>query len=477
MSPTPNSLAARLRQVRLTRRADVTPRKAATWDLVKVALLSPMITVIVIAVIIGIIRLLAGDGLSGLGSAVAAGWLAVNQVPVTIGGITLGILPLLPTLLAAAGTAKVVAEGASTARELPDLIGIVGAALGGSMLVTTLSLAVIADGSAVTPIGQPDSLQAFGYTLLVQGAAVLVGVAIPSLKPILAEFAVPATERVGARGGLIAFGLLAAGGAVAVFVGLVTHWGAMKAMIADGNTVDGYLGLTVLSVLYLPNMIVGATAISTGASAQLGTTILDAFDVARGEVPPLPVVAALPETSIGSLGALFFLVPLIAGAFLGWYCRSDDPVRHLRAIGIGAAVAAALMVTVAWVSGGRLGELGHSGVNVPTTGVFTFAWLALGGALVVAVLRLADGGLTGRRRAADEIGDDLDDWFDVPASTSDDAPDAGDASDDVVPDVAERKAADDDAALSDDTSTPGPDATDAPGFGADPPTETNPGKH
>lgn len=71
-------------------RADVTPRKAATWDLVKVALLSPMITVIVIAVIIGIIRLLAGDGLSGLGSAVAAGWLAVNQVPVTVGGVTLG---------------------------------------------------------------------------------------------------------------------------------------------------------------------------------------------------------------------------------------------------------------------------------------------------------------------------------------------------------------------------------------------------
>ncbi len=480
MSPTPNSLAARLRQVRLTRRADVTPRKAATWDLVKVALLSPMITVIVIAVIIGIIRLLAGDGLSGLGSAVAAGWLAVNQVPVTIGGVTLGILPLLPTLLAAAGTVKVVAEGASTARELPDLIGIAGAALGGSMLVTTLSLAVIADGSAVTPIGQPDSLQAFGYTLLVQGVAVLVGVAIPSLKPILTEFAVPATERVGARGGLIAFGLFIAGGAAMVFAGIIAHWGAMRTMIDDGNTVDGYLGLTVLSVLYLPNMIVGATAISTGASAQLGTTVLDAFDVARGEVPPLPVTAALPETSIGPLGAFVFMIPLIAGAVLGWYCRSDDPVRHLRAVGIGAAVAAALMVAAAWVSGGRLGELGHSGVNVPTAGVYTFAWLALGGGLVVAVLWLADGGFAGRRRAAEEVGDDLDDWFDVPESGSVDSADAGDASVDDAPDLAGREAADeadDDAALADDTSTPGTDATEAPAFGTDPLTETDPGKH
>ena len=85
MSPSSNSLAARLRQVRLDRRAGGVPRKAATWDLVKVALVSPMITVVTIAVIIGLIRLLAGDGLSGSGSATAAGWLAVNQVPITIG--------------------------------------------------------------------------------------------------------------------------------------------------------------------------------------------------------------------------------------------------------------------------------------------------------------------------------------------------------------------------------------------------------
>ncbi len=473
MSPTSNSLAARLRQVRLTRRADTTPRKAATWDLVKVALMAPMLSVIVIAVILGIVRLHAGDGLSGIGSATAAGWLAVNQVPITIGGVTLGVLPLLPTLLVAAGTVAVVAEGASTARELPDLIGIVGAAIGGSMLVTALSLAVVADGSAVTPIGQPNSLLAFGCTIGVQGAATLIGVAIPSVKPILAEFAVPATERVGARGGLIAFGLLIAGGAVIVFGSLIVHWGTAGAMINDGNTFDGYLGITGLSILYLPNLIVGATAISTGASAQVGTTVLDAFDVSRGAVPPLPATAVLPETSAGAIGGLVFLIPLAAGLALGWFCRSDEPLRHLRAVAIGAALAAALMVVVAWLSGGQLGELGHTGVNVPTTGVFTFAWLALGGALVVGVLWAADGGLGGRRLAAESVGDDLDDWFDLPETTA--ATGAGDTSPDGEPlddDSADDVAADSDAADSDDDTshreetTPASDAEPATGDGS-----------
>ncbi|WOC11558.1 cell division protein PerM [Gordonia sp. MP11Mi] len=408
MSGSSNSLATRLRQVRLARRADSAPRKAATWDLVKVALLVPGLSILTIVVVLGIVRLLAGDGLSGIMSATAAGWLAVNQVPVTISGVTLGVLPLLPTLLVCAGTAKVVAEGSSTARELPDLVGIVGAALGGSLLVTALSLAVVADGAAVSAVGQPDPLAAFGYTLLIQGIAVLIGVAIPSLRPILEEFVVPATERVGVRSGVIAFGVLIAGGAILVFGSIVMHWGSVSAMIGDGNSFDGYLGLTVLSILYLPNMVMGAAVVTTGSTVQLGDTVVDAFDVSRGAVPPLPIVSALPETGLGGVGGLLFVVPLAAGLLLGWYCRSSDPIRHLRAVAIGSAVAAALVVALSWVSGGRLGELGRTGVDVATAGVFTFAWLMLAGALVVGGMWVSNRGV----RRVRGVEDDLDSWLD-----------------------------------------------------------------
>nr|WP_281378506.1 DUF6350 family protein [Gordonia humi] len=414
--------------------------------------------------------MLAGDGLSGIMSGAAAGWLAVNQVPVTLSGVTLGLLPLLPTVLVGLGTVKVVADGASTARELPDLIGIVGAALGGSLLVTALSLAVVADGSAVTAVGQPDPLQAFGFTLLVQGIAIAVGIAVPSLKPVLDEFAVPATERVGARGGVIAFGVLVAGGAILVFLGIATHWGAVSAMIGDGNTFDGYLGLTVLSILYLPNMMIGAAAVSTGATAQLGSTVVDAFDVSRGAVPPLPIVAAVPESGIGGLGGFLFLIPLAAGLLLGWYTRSTEPLRHLRAVGIGAAVTAALIVAWTWLAGGQLGELGHSGVGVAIAGVYTFAWLLLAGALVVGVMWAAGGGLG--RGSAD---DDLDSWFeDVP---DEDVPDDDDADSDAVdegPDISDEDpdasdvsdeggeaAADDDFVAVDETETGDEDRVDS----------------
>ena len=373
----------------------------------KVALLVPAGTLVVVGVVLALFRLFAGDGLSGLGSATASGWLAVNQVPTTIGGVTIGVLPLLPTLIVVACTAAVVAEGASTARELADLAGLVGAALGGPLLVTALSLAVVADGSAVTSIGQPDSLPAFGYTLLVQGIGVLIGVAVPSLRPVLDEFAVPATERVGARGGIVAFVVLIAGGAAAVFVGIVMHWSSVSALIGDGNTFDGYLGLTGLSILYLPNLVVGAAAVSVGSSAELGGSVFDVFETSRGAMPPLPVVAALPESSAGTLGALYFLVPVVAGVVLGWYCRSTDPQKHLRAVAIGAVVAATLVVIVSWLGGGQLGELGHAGVNVPTAGVFTFGWMLLAGGVVVGVMWLADGGLQ-----RGDGGDDLDDWLD-----------------------------------------------------------------
>lgn len=454
MSGSSKSLATRLRQVRLARRADSTPHKAATWDLVRVGFLVPGLSILVITVVVGIVRLLAGDGLSGIMSATAAGWLAVNQVPVTISGVTLGVLPLLPTLLVCAGTVKVVAEGAATARELPDLVGIVGAALGGSALVTALSLAVVSDGAAVSAVGQPDPLAAFGYTILIQGVAVLIGIAIPSLKPILEEFAIPATERVGLRGGAIAFGVLIAGGAAMVLGSIVVHWGSVSAMIADGNTFDGFLGLTGLSILYLPNMVIGAAAVTTGASAQLGDTVFDAFDVSRGAVPPLPVVAAVPESGIGGLGALLFVVPLAAGLLLGWYCRSSEPLRHLRAVAIGSAAAAALVVATGWVSGGRLGELGHTGVDVAASGVFTFAWLMLAGALVVGGTWVAGGGIA-RARSGDDT-DDLDSWFDDVA-TYDDA-------DEVVDEEVDEpdSAADDSEDTDLDETEPDDDPVDEP---------------
>lgn len=435
-APTTESLATRLRQVRLDRRADQTPTPPATWDVIKVGLTVPTFAWLAALVLVLITKVAAGAGFSGLGAATAAGWLAMNQTALIIGGVVIGVLPLVPTLLIGYGTYRVVRRATQHADSFNDLLRVAGTAVLGPVLATALALAIVADGvSSVSPIGNPNPLAAFGMTLLIHGVAAGVGLLPRVLSPFLDEFAIAPSDRVGARGGAAAFGVLVAGGAVAVFVGFALHFDEVRALTEQGNTFDGYLGLTVLSVLYLPNFVVGAAGVATGASASLGSSVIDALSTHPGTVPPVPIAAIVPTSNLGTWGALLFLVPATAGILLGWYTRSADLVDHLRAVGVGTAVASLLMVVAAGLSGGTLGELGEAGVSVPVAGVFTFTAVGIAAAATVGGLWLV-GSLRDRRAAAaEDSGIDFDALFD----------DAGDAAD-VDDEFADQ---DSDAALGD----------------------------
>ncbi|MBM7367428.1 cell division protein PerM [Gordonia hydrophobica] len=429
-APTSESLATRLRQVRLARRADQAPRLPATWDVIKVGLTVPTFAWLAAVALVLITKVAAGAGFSGLGSATAAGWLAMNQTTLTIGGVVIGVLPLVPTILIGYGTYRVVRRATVDADSFNELLRVAGTAIVGPVLATALALAIVADGaSSVSPVGNPNPLAAFGMTILVHGVSAAVGLVHRVLPPFLDEFAIPASDRIGARGGAAAFGALITGGAVAVFVGFVVHFNAVGDVIAQGNTVDGYLGLTVLSVLYLPNFVVGGAAVASGASATLGSSVIDALSTHPGVLPPVPVAAVVPTSDLGAQGALLFAVPAVAGILLGWYTRSADLVAHLRAIGVGAAVASLLMVVAAGVSGGTLGELGEAGVGVPVAGVFTFTAVGVT-AVVTAGIQWLVGYLRDRGGRSD--GSDFDELFD-----DEDAADVGSAGGDDVAELTE----------------------------------------
>ena len=414
MSATTESLVTRLRQGRVTRRdQEQQPGRAATWDLLKVAVLVPAITTLVLLVVVTLTKLLAGGVVGGLGAQVGAAWLAVNQVPLTVGGVTVGVLQLLPTLAMIAGTAVVTARASREVDTLAEVGSIAGAALAGPLLWTALALAIVADGAAVSSIGQAPPLPAFGYTLLVQGLGVAVGVGRRCLQPIFDSYEFPVTDRVGARAGLLAFLGMVAGGAVLVVIGVVTKWGRIGELIAEGHSFDGYLGLTFLSILYLPNIVIDAAALAIGAQVSGGTAPGCTVIASTVAVPPLPILGAIPEQGLGGIGALVFVIPVLVGALVGWYCRSHDLIKHLRAVGIAAAVCAALMVLAAGLSGGGAGEIGRVGVSAPLAGVYAFGWVALGGGLAIAVHRFAPAAWVGRTPASsfgasDSVDFDLD---------------------------------------------------------------------
>ncbi|MDY6811283.1 MAG: DUF6350 family protein, partial [Actinomycetota bacterium] len=416
MSPTAESLATRLRQMRQLNRAQRSVTEGSARELVVVAFAVPVVTMLTVAVVTLTVLLFAGSGLEGLGPAVGSIWLAIHQVPVTISGVTIGVLPLLPTILVAAGTARMADSASGPQRPASELIAVFFAALGGPLLVTALSLAVVMDGTSVLPLQSPPALVAFAATLGIHGGAAVAGIGWRRRTDIYDRLAVPTSVRRGLRYGAAGVVALLTAAAALVVVRLAMRWQTVGDLIAGGNDFDGYLGLAVMSLLYLPNVIVGAAAVLIGADVHLGAASADLVDVQGGPVPPLPLLGVLPDTGVGALGLLGLVVPASIAVVVGLRCRDIDPLANLRSVALAGAMAATMMVILCALAGGELGEFGNAGVTVPTVGVFTLGWFVVVG-LVVGLIHAALPGTRQARRAAvhtgiDQYEVDQDDGYD-----------------------------------------------------------------
>ncbi|MBD0862288.1 hypothetical protein IA539_13835 [Gordonia sp. zg691] len=416
---TAENLASQLRNLRRSRRAQRVAAEGSARQLAVVAFTVPAVALVTLIVVMLTVLLLAGSGLTGLPSAIASSWLAIHQVPVTISGVTIGVLPLLPTLVVAAGTAVLTARavtggggsGGRSAHDLFDIGAVVFSALVGPLLITAMSLAIVMDGGSVLPVQTPSALIAFAYTLGVHGGAALAGIGWSRRRDFAARWGVTHADRRGFRYGVVAALMLMVAGALLVCLRMLMRHGQIGELIATGADFDGYLGLTVLSVLYLPNVIVGALAVLVGSDIQLGAMTVDLFTVRGGAVPPVPVLAVLPEgTGAGAWGLVGMVIPAGVAAFVGWRCRDLDPMAHVRSVGVAAAVAASAVAILTVSSGGSLGEFGDVAMTVSAAGVFTLGWISVIGLLIVLVYAF----LPSTRAARAAIGEDyFDDPFDL----------------------------------------------------------------
>lgn len=413
--PTTDNLASQLRNLRRSRRAQRTAAEGSARQLAVVAFTVPAIALVTLIVVMLAVLLLAGSGLTGLPSAIASGWLAIHQVPVTISGVTVGVLPLLPTLIVAAGTARLtaraVANGTTSAdrdrHDLFDLGAVVFSAVIGPVLITAMSLAVVMDGGSVLPVQAPSALLAFLYTLGVHGGAALAGVAWSRRRDFAVRGRVSHADRRGFRYGLVAALMLLVAGAVLVCLRMLMRHGQIGELIETGYDFDGFLGLSLLSVLYLPNVMVAAMAVLVGSDVQLGAMTVDLFTVRGGAVPPVPVLAVLPDgPGAGAWGFVGLLVPAGVAAFVGWRCRDLDPMAHVRSVGVAAAVAASAVAILTVAAGGTLGEFGDVAVTVSAAGVFTLGWIAVVGLLIVLVYAFLPSTRAARLAVGDEYFED-----------------------------------------------------------------------
>jgi Family of unknown function (DUF6350) len=368
-------------------------------DLVRVAFGPALVALIIIAAVVLLQLVIANSDMTGAFGAIASIWLGVHQVSISIGGRELGVMPLLPVLLMVWGTARTTGRAVSGRASWFVIRWVVASALGGPLLIAAIALAVIHDASSViTELQTPSALRAFTCVLVVHAIGAAIGVGTKVGRRSLLALRLPGwlaeSVRAATAGVLALFGLSAAVTAASLMV----HWATMHDLFAVTDSMFGQLSLTILSVLYAPNVIIGTSAIAVGSSAHIGFATFSSFTVFGGDIPALPILAAAPTPPLGPIWVALLIIGAASGVVVGQQCaRRPMPVLPAAAkLAVAAVLAAAVMALLGYAGGGQLGNFGGVGVDQATFGPAAFLWFFVVGAVTVVM----SGGL---RRAPKRI--------------------------------------------------------------------------
>jgi Family of unknown function (DUF6350) len=357
-------------------------------DLLRVAFGPSAIALVVIAAVVLVQLVIANSDMTGAFGAIASMWLGVHGVPVSIGGAELGVMPLLPLLAMVWGTARTTAAATRAGTSWFVVRWIIASALGGPLLIAAIALAVIHDASSVlTQLQTPSATLAFGFVLAVHFAGALIGVGTRMFRRLRALPYVPAwlpdAFRAASVGVLALFGLsgvIAAGS-------MIVHWGTMDTLFDITDSAFGQLSLTLLSMLYAPNVIIGTAAVAVGSSAHVGLATFSSFTVLGGDVPALPILAAVPSPPLGPIWVALLIAAAVAAVAVGQQCaRRAVPLPEAAGKLVAAsATAAVVMALLGYAGSGRLGNFGDVGVDQTTFGPAVFLWFVAVGGLTVAM--------------------------------------------------------------------------------------------
>ncbi|MEY8039346.1 cell division protein PerM [Saccharopolyspora cebuensis] len=310
------------------------------------------------------------------------GWLAAHQVSLTIDGAPLGVLPLLPTC----GLALLVAVAAGAlARRLrlrrPDQAWPVIAVFGAVHALAGVALALLVRGPVqALPV---DALLSCG---LLGTVAATAGLANRCGLIYLVWGRVEAHVWSGLRIGVLALaGALAVGGSVLLLAVLVAA-GEMAAVLRGLGGPGAAIGATLLSVLYVPNAVIGSWAFAAGPGLSLGALHVRPVLSTPGPVPDLPLLAVLPAQESSPWWLVVLAAPVALGALVGLAALRvhDDLAPRLLAAGLAAVVVSVGALVAAAVAGGRLGggDFGPVSLHPGSVGVMTLFWLAVPALLV-----------------------------------------------------------------------------------------------
>lgn len=410
------------------------------------AILPHIVAVLLIVVIAAVTLLVTSTPLSALPASVGSAWLVLNAAPISLDGVALGVVPLVPAILFAWVISRRVHRAVKDRVSLADLgvltAGVVGLPLG----LTLTALFMVYDAASVYPVDLPPVGHAVLATLLVHLGALVTGMRARLWRALAHRFGSPDWLVDAARTAAQFLGLTAGAGLVAWLLGLALHGGEVAEIFASAHGVGEALLIVLITLLYLPNAVISAGAVLLGSEVHAGAASVSLFSVHLVPLPPLPVFSAVPP-EMPAWAMVFLLLPALAGAWLA-YRRLPDWREALA----GAAFAGVFAWVACYLAGGEMGVYGPTGPMAWLAGLLAAVWLGVVG-LVAAGLaeirrrRLADtlsaDALAADERAAQDEEDGDEDAEPVDGEVVDEADDDTDAEADEVEDVEADTDADD----------------------------------
>lgn len=349
---------------------------------------------VVTGVLVTVVWAVSARGDDGLLTPVAASgvvWLAAHHAPVDADP---GTVTLLPMLLLALPLLLLQRAGRWAARVTATSDAGDAALLVVAATATYATLAFLVAQGASLGGGTVSPLAALAWSVLVAAVGLSAGVVEGAgLWPPVVE-ALPAVAR---RAGLVA---ATAGAALGVVVGLVaaTALGArwttetsLTHQVAPGA--GDALGLFLVSLAYLPNLLVWALSYVLGPGFAVGSgASVDAFSSGGALLPGVPLLGAVPPDA-PTAAPLLLLLPVLCGILAAVVLRRHghlDLRAEVVAILGGAALLGLVTAVLCALSGGSLGANRLAVLGPPpwAAALAAFGFVAAGGVLWSLVVRI-----------------------------------------------------------------------------------------
>lgn len=324
------------------------------------ALWAAGVGLVVIGVLTSVAWAVSSRGADGISTPLRASgtiWLAAHHVPVETPA---GPVTLLPLLLLALPVVLLVRAGRWAARITSlsgrndaALVVVAGTAVYAFVGFLVAEVAGIADA---TSSPQTALLCCGAVALLSLSAGVLVGSgmhrSLIARLPLLVRRGAVAAATTGAA--LVA----AAGLTLLVALALRFHTVSSLGREAAPGVLDA-AALLLVSLAYLPNLLLWALAYAAGPGFAIGGgAVVDPFSVSGGLLPGVPVLGAIPQDPPPG-APLLLLLPVLAGmagaAALRRRGRLDIVDEAVVLLGSSAVVGVVVGV-LCWLSAGALGS-------------------------------------------------------------------------------------------------------------------------